>query len=117
MKKYHRQFTKFAARLVLAGGFAVTSLPASALNILLSNDDGLTSNVKALYKALKTAGHNVIVSTPCQGQSGMGAAVKFLKPIKPLASPCLNNAGSPGDLGVGPVTKKRRLLTTATSSM
>ena len=106
MKKYHRQFTKFAARLVLAGSFAVTSLSASALNILLSNDDGLTSNVKALYKALKTAGHNVIVSTPCQGQSGMGAAVKFLKPIKPLASPCLNNAGSPGDLGVGPVTKK-----------
>ena len=117
MKKYHRQFTNFAARLVLAGSLAITSLSTSALNILLSNDDGLTSNLKALYKALKTAEHNVIVSTPCQGQSGMGAAIKFLKPIKPLTAPCLNNAGSTGDLGVGPVTKKRRLLTTATSSM
>ena len=108
MKKYHRQFTNFAARLVLAGSLAITSLSASALNILLSNDDGLTSNLKALYQALKTAEHDVIVSTPCQGQSGMGAAVKFLKPIKPLTASCLNNAGSPGDLGVGPVTKKEK---------
>ena len=56
--------------------------------------------------ALKTAGHDVIVSALCQGQSGMGTAVKFLKPIKPLTAACLNNAGSPGDPGVGPVTKK-----------
>ena len=108
MRKYHRQFTKSAARLALAGSLIFTSLSTSALNILLSNDDGLTSNVKTLYQALKTAGHNVIVSTPCQGQSGMGAAVKFLKPIKPLTAHCLNNAGSPGDLGVGPVTKKEK---------
>src|SRR5262245_13524395 len=49
--------------------------PASALHILLSNDDGLTSNVVALYTALKAAGHDVIVSVPCTGQSGRGAAI------------------------------------------
>ena len=38
----------------------------------------------------------------------MGAAVKFLKPIKPLTAACLNNAGSPGDPGVGPITKKQK---------
>ena len=106
--EYYRQLTKLAARFVLAASLVGTSLPASALNIVLSNDDGLTSNIKALYKALKSAGHDVIVSTPCQGQSGMGAAVKFLKPIKPLINACLNNAGSIGDPGVGPVTKKEK---------
>lgn len=108
---YRQQFTKLAARLALVGSLAVTCLSASALNILLSNDDGLTSNTKALYKALKTAGHDVIVSTPCQGQSGMGAAVKFLQPIKPLTVACLNNAASAGDPGVGPVTKQDKTYT------
>ncbi|MBC09652.1 MAG: acid phosphatase [Gammaproteobacteria bacterium] len=106
--RYQRQFIKLVLRLFLTSSLATTSICASALNILLSNDDGLTSNVKALYKALKTAGHDVIVSTPCQGQSGMGAAVKFLKPVKPLTVACLNNAGSPGNPGVGPVTKKQK---------
>lgn len=49
--------------------------PALALNILLVNDDGLTSNLKATYDALKAAGHDVIVSVPCTGQSGRGAAI------------------------------------------
>ena len=104
--RHQSRFTKLVLRLASASILAAASISASALNILLSNDDGLTSNIKALYMALKTAGHDVIVSAPCQGQSGMGAAVKFLKPIKPLTAACLNNAGSPGDPGVGPVTKK-----------
>ena len=103
-----RRFNKLVLSLVLASSLATASISASALNILLSNDDGLTSNIKALYMALKTAGHDVIVSAPCQGQSGMGGAVKFLKPIKPLTAACLNNAGFPGDPGVGPVTKKTK---------
>jgi broad specificity polyphosphatase/5'/3'-nucleotidase SurE len=41
----------------------------------LVNDDGLTSNIKATYDALKAAGHDVIVSVPCTGQSGRGAAI------------------------------------------
>ena len=103
-----RPLTRLAIRLALAAGLAATSLTASALNIVLSNDDGLTSNIKALYTALKAAGHDVIVSTPCQGQSGMGAAIKFLEPITPLTEACLNNAGSTGDPGAGPVSKTEK---------
>lgn len=101
----NRPLTKLAARLILAASLAAPSLTASALNILVSNDDGLTSNVKALYKALKTAGHDVIVSIPCQGQSGMGAAIIFLEPLTPLTQACLNNAAAAGEAGAGPVTK------------
>ena len=96
---------KFAVRLVLATSLVAFSLNASALNIMLSNDDGLTSNIKALYKTLKTAGHDVIVSIPCQGQSGMGAAILLLEPLTPLTKACLNNAATAGDAGAGPVSK------------
>ncbi|MGY8790760.1 MAG: 5'/3'-nucleotidase SurE, partial [Pseudomonadales bacterium] len=96
---------KLAVRLVLATSLVAFSLNASALNIMLSNDDGLTSNIKALYKTLKTAGHDVIVSTPCQGQSGMGAAILLLEPLTPLTKACLNNAATAGDAGAGPVSK------------
>jgi len=85
--------------------FTLSASPAYALNILLSNDDGLTSNAKALYTQLKAAGHNVVVSVPCEGQSGMGAAVKFLTPLTPLTKACLNNAAKAGDPGVGAMTK------------
>lgn len=79
--------------------------PANARNIVLTNDDGLTSNVLALYTALKADGHDVIVSVPCLGQSGMGAAVKFMRPLGPLAVDCLNGAARKGDPGAGPVTR------------
>lgn len=49
--------------------------PAFALNVLVSNDDGLTSNVKALYDSLKAAGHNVVVSVPCSPQSGRSSGI------------------------------------------
>ena len=68
----YRPLKKLAVRLALAASLAATSLTASALNIVLSNDDGLTSNIKALYKALKTAGHDVIVSTPLSGPKRHG---------------------------------------------
>jgi len=48
---------------------------AFAMNILLVNDDGLTSNIKALYDELKTEGHNVLVSVTCSPQSGRGGAI------------------------------------------
>lgn len=48
---------------------------AFAMNILLVNDDGLTSNIKAQYDELKTEGHNVLVSVPCSPQSGRGGAI------------------------------------------
>ena len=95
-----------AAAGVVAASLTAFPMPASALNILLTNDDGLTSNVKALYTALTTAGHDVLVSTPCQGQSGMGGALQFLRPLTPLSTACLNNAAAAGDPGAGPVTKE-----------
>lgn len=62
-------------RLILGAGIALCASPALALNILVGNDDGLTSNVKALYDELKAAGHSVIVSVPCTGQSGRSSAI------------------------------------------
>lgn len=84
---------------------ALCAQPLSAKNILLTNDDGLTSNVKALYEELKAQGHDVIVSVPCTGQSGMGAAIKFMRPLGPLATDCLNGAAKAGDPGAGPMTR------------
>jgi 5'-nucleotidase len=91
---------------VLAGlvALAVAS-PASARNIVLANDDGLTANVKALYDALKAEGHDVIVAVPCSQQSGMGAAMKMLRPLGPLTTDCLNGAAKAGDPGAGPMTR------------
>jgi len=78
---------------------------ANARNIVLTSDDGLTSNVMALYRALKAEGHDVIVSVPCTNQSGMGAATYFGRPLAALAAPCRNGAASAGDPGAGPMTR------------
>lgn len=89
--------------------------PAHALNILISNDDGLTSNVKALYDALKGAGHSVIVSVPCTGQSGRSGAIVMYSTdtIVPdndktqieAEGGCHNGAAPTGAPAVGPFTK------------
>lgn len=91
----------------LLAAIALLLAPATALakNIVLANDDGLTSNVSALYRALKADGHDVIVSVPCTGQSGMGAAILFSRPLTPLTADCLNGAGKAGDPGAGPMTR------------
>jgi hypothetical protein len=67
--------TSLPRHLLATAALLCLASPAFALNIVLSNDDGLTSNTKALYEALKAAGHDVIVSVPCTGQSGRGAAI------------------------------------------
>lgn len=87
---------------------ALSAMPAAAQarNIVITNDDGLTSNVVALYKELVEAGHEVIVSVPCGNQSGMGAAIKFGRPLGPLAEACLNDAAKAGDPGAGPMTRE-----------
>ena len=59
-------------KLLAAFVLLTSATPATARNIVISNDDGLTANVKALYEALKAEGHDVIVSVPCAQQSGMG---------------------------------------------
>lgn len=101
------------SRFLLGAALLLVTSRALALNILLTNDDGLTSNVKALYEALKAKGHDVIVSVPCTGQSGMGAAVKYFSPLTPLSASnadrstggCLNGAASAGDPGAGKMTR------------
>lgn len=94
----------FLTAMASAAAFVSLS-PASARNIVLTNDDGLTSNVIALYRSLKEAGHDVIVAVPCVNQSGMGAAAFFGKPLAPLASACRNGAAAAGDPGAGPMTR------------
>jgi 5'-nucleotidase len=91
--------------LVGALVLALSPAPASARNIVLTNDDGLTSNVKALYEALKAQGHDVIVSVPCSNQSGMGASIRFMRPLTPLKADCLNAAAKAGEAGAGPMTR------------
>jgi 5'-nucleotidase len=97
--RYHLTAGLAAALLALAPA------GAAARTIVLTNDDGLTSNVVALYKALKEAGHDVVVSVPCTNQSGQGAALGIARPLAPLKAACLNDAAQPGDPGAGPMTR------------
>ncbi len=91
--------------LLTAVALLLQSASAQARNIVVSNDDGLTSNVLALYRELKAQGHDVIISVPCTNQSGMGAALKIGSPIGRLEGTCLNNAAQAGDPGAGPMTR------------
>jgi 5'/3'-nucleotidase SurE len=102
-------------RLLMGAGLALCASPAFALNILLSNDDGLTSNLKALYDELKAAGHQVLVSVPCTGQSGRSAAIVMYSTTVIVADNdktqidaeggCHNGAAALGAPAVGPFTK------------
>jgi 5'-nucleotidase len=102
-------------RLLAAAGLALCAGPAFSLNIVLSNDDGLTSNVKALYDELKAAGHSVIVSVPCTGQSGRSGAIVMYSTDTIVADNdrtqieaeggCHNGAAPVGAPAVGPFTK------------
>lgn len=90
---------------IAATALGLAPAMAAARNIVITNDDGLTSNVVALYEALKAAGHDVVVSVPCVNQSGQGAALGIARPIAPLKKACLNDAAKPGDPGAGPMTR------------
>lgn len=90
---------------ITAAACLVTTDAAYARNIVLTNDDGLTSNVVALYRALKAEGHDVIVSVPCANQSGMGAAAYFSRPMTVLTEACLNGAASAGEPAAGRMTR------------
>ncbi|MFT4103093.1 MAG: 5'/3'-nucleotidase SurE [Burkholderiaceae bacterium] len=102
-------------RPLAAAALAACASPALALNILISNDDGMSSNVKALYEALKAAGHDVLVSVPCSGQSGRGAGIVMystdvINPDNDRAQieqwgGCRNGAAPIGAPSVGPFTK------------
>jgi 5'-nucleotidase len=81
------------------------SVPASALNVVLTNDDGFeTENIQALYRALVAAGHNVIMSAPYSGQSGTGAQIGFVQPIFPTSEPSEGGLLPAGSYGIGATT-------------
>ncbi|WP_370678674.1 5'/3'-nucleotidase SurE [Comamonas sp. GB3 AK4-5] len=99
---------------VVAAATALFASPATALNILITNDDGLTSNVKALYDTLRSAGHDVLVSLPCSPQSGRSGAIVMYSSstIDAEADPqirtengCHNGAAPVGAPAAGPFTK------------
>ncbi|MBB3219329.1 5'/3'-nucleotidase SurE [Pseudoduganella umbonata] len=102
-------------RFTIGAALALCASPALALNIVLANDDGLTSNLKALYDELKAAGHSVIVSVPCTGQSGRSSAIVMYSTTTIVADNdktqieaeggCHNGAAPLGAPAVGPFTK------------
>lgn len=102
-------------RLTFGAALALCASPAFALNIVLANDDGLTSNLKALYDELKAAGHSIIVAVPCSGQSGRGAAIVMYSTTTIVSDNdktqiegeggCHNGAAPVGAPAVGPFTK------------
>lgn len=53
------------------------------MNVLLSNDDGITAKgLRALYKALKSRGHNVFVAAPMRQQSGVSHSITVFEPLR-----------------------------------
>ena len=61
--------------LAAAALLPLATAPASALDILLTNDDGFeTEYIQALHSALVEAGHRVVMAAPYAGQSGSGGA-------------------------------------------
>ncbi|GGC07358.1 acid phosphatase [Novosphingobium endophyticum] len=89
----------------IALALSIAPQAAEARNIVITNDDGLSNNVLALYRALKEDGHDVIVSVPCVNQSGMGTALKIGRPLGPLRESCRNGAAQAGAPGAGPITR------------
>ncbi|MCS6959832.1 MAG: 5'/3'-nucleotidase SurE [Pseudanabaenaceae cyanobacterium SKYGB_i_bin29] len=75
---------------------------AEALDIVLTNDDGVESALtQALASSLRAAGHRVIVSAPAQDQSGTGGGINFLRPITALTAPSRGGAIANGAPGIG----------------
>lgn len=53
------------------------------MNVLLTNDDGITApGLRALYYALRNAGHNVMAVAPMRQQSGVGHSLTVFEPLR-----------------------------------
>ncbi|KOS19903.1 Acid phosphatase [Escovopsis weberi] len=62
----------------LFGGVLLLASWARGIKILMTNDDGFwSSNLRATYRSLKEAGHDVVIVAPAGGQSGVGGSVIF----------------------------------------
>ena len=76
---------------------------ATALNIVVTNDDGFeTENIQALFEALTAKGHDVVMSAPYGAQSGTGGALGFLTPIVETTKASPKGTFDAGAPGVGP---------------
>lgn len=65
-----------SAPSAMASGDARGSQPPRKLNILMSNDDGQQGPfIRALQRALKAAGHDVVIVAPATDQSGKGTGI------------------------------------------
>lgn len=70
-------------RLAGALALALAATPASALNILLSNDDGYDHpNLRSVYDTLKARGHTVKISAPYREQSARGGAFFYGREVQ-----------------------------------
>jgi len=78
------------------------TLPAQALDILLTNDDGFeASTLHAVYRLLKDNGYRVIIASEVQDNSGKGGGADFFKPIGPLTRDSRGGAVKSGAQGIG----------------
>lgn len=99
------RMTRWTARALLVAAAITAPLTASALNIVLTNDDGFeTANIQSLFKALEAAGHDVVMSAPYSGQSGTGGQIAFMKPIGPTTQASEGGLLPAGSAGVGVTT-------------
>lgn len=95
----------FLTLYCVIGIIILSNVPASALNIVLTNDDGFESNnIQALFNALKAVGHDVIMSAPYLNQSGSAGAVNVAIPIKRTKVKSSGGLFSSGVPGLGPTT-------------
>ena len=70
--------------VALAIAFTLHAAPASALDILLTNDDGFSAvGIQTMKAALSAAGHNVTMVAPFGERSGSSAAINFA-PVTPV---------------------------------
>lgn len=71
-------FLRYAMVMLVA---ALAVMPAHALNILLTNDDGYDHPwIRAVYTSLVQAGHQVTLVAPAENQSGRSAALTLSSP-------------------------------------
>ena len=55
------------------------------MDVLLTNDDGIRApGLRAMYAALREAGHNVRVVAPMRQQSGVGHSLTVFEPLRAM---------------------------------
>jgi 5'-nucleotidase len=91
--------------LVFAFACALSSLatmPAHALNIVLTNDDGFESaSLHAIYQRLEASGHSVVITAPVFDATAQGGGITIGRPIPALPAASRGGAIAANAPGVG----------------